>query len=58
MPGRIVEPHSFSPDELHRLLVEQPVGRSEQTIATRDHISCRDGLVVRGHVPYSELPAR
>ncbi len=53
----IVEPDAFATDELHRLLVEQPIGWSEQAIAARDDVSGRDGLVDDRHVSYSELPA-
>jgi hypothetical protein len=45
--GGIVEPHAFAPHKLHRLLVEETIGRSEQAISARDDVLRRDNSVVR-----------
>ena len=38
MSGGVVEPDAFAADELHRLVVEQPIRRAEQPASPRDQV--------------------
>jgi hypothetical protein len=44
--GGIVEPNAFAAYELHRLLVEQPIGRPEQPVPAGDDVLDRDSSIV------------
>ena len=48
--GGVVEPDAFAADELHRLVVEQPIRRAEQPASPRDQVLCRNGLIGGGHL--------
>ena len=48
--GGVVEPDAFAAHELHRLVVEQPIRRSEQPVSPRDQVPRRNGFIRSGHI--------